>query len=120
MAFLEEHPRTKAAFINHLRFVFEDGNTEIEIPKQHKLVLGRSDDKQTVDFDLTAYGAYRLGVSRQHIRLEQRYGKWFITDLESDNGTWMDNKQIHPLVAYELRNGTEIRLSDLQMCIYFQ
>jgi pSer/pThr/pTyr-binding forkhead associated (FHA) protein len=120
MAFLEKQRQKKAPFMNRLRFVFEDNEVEVEVPIPHKLLIGRSDEKKTVDFDLTEHGAYGLGVSREHIRLEQRYGRWFVIDLESDNGTWLNDKQMYPMVAYELRSGTEIRLSDFHMCVYFQ
>jgi pSer/pThr/pTyr-binding forkhead associated (FHA) protein len=35
-------------------------------------------------------------VSGLHARLEKRDGQLYVTDLDSTNGTYVDNKQIRP------------------------
>jgi len=37
-----------------------------------------------------------VSVSGLHARLEKRDGQLYVTDLDSTNGTYVDNKQIRP------------------------
>lgn len=48
-------------------------------------------------------------ISRQHIRILKEGTKFFIEDLESKNGTWLNNQQIKG--KRELRDGDEITLA---------
>jgi pSer/pThr/pTyr-binding forkhead associated (FHA) protein len=121
MVFPEEKTfQRNVDLISRIRFEFEDGKLEYEIPSHHKLLLGRNDDNKSVDVDLIPFGAYRFGVSRQHIYLEQRYGRWFVVDMESHNHTWLNGQKLHPNVAYILSNGDELRLSNLRIHVYFE
>ena len=43
--------------------------------------------------DLKIRGA---SISRQHARLEQRGGEWFVVDLGSSNGTFVDSRRYAP------------------------
>ena len=52
-------------------------------------------------------------VSRYHAELEFVAGCWFVTDLDSANGTWVNGKRIDAKKA--LRVGDELRIGDTSL-----
>jgi pSer/pThr/pTyr-binding forkhead associated (FHA) protein len=54
-------------------------------------------------------------VSRFHAELEFVNGCWFVTDLDSANGTWVNGKRIEGKRA--LRVGDELRIGDTNLCM---
>jgi pSer/pThr/pTyr-binding forkhead associated (FHA) protein len=47
-------------------------------------------------------------VSRKHLRIEKKGEKYFITDLRSKNGTFIDGTPIEPQKAQEVREGIPV------------
>jgi pSer/pThr/pTyr-binding forkhead associated (FHA) protein len=107
-------------FMQKIRIRIEESGEEFAVNAIRKLLIGRNDKEETVDINLVPYGAYRLGVSRRHAQLELRQGRWFLTDLESQNGTIMNDLEIYPLVAYEIPSGTRIKFGELALTFYFE
>lgn len=64
-----------------------------------RLTLGRAPSCELVFDDDT--------VSRRHAGLRLRDGRWFIADLASSNGTWVNGRRVYDA---EVRPGDEIRL----------
>jgi pSer/pThr/pTyr-binding forkhead associated (FHA) protein len=54
-------------------------------------------------------------VSRYHAELELVAGCWFVTDLDSANGTWVNGKRIDAKKA--LRVGDELRIGDTTLSL---
>jgi pSer/pThr/pTyr-binding forkhead associated (FHA) protein len=52
-------------------------------------------------------------VSRHHAELELVAGSWFVTDLDSANGTWVNGKRIDAKKA--LHVGDELRIGDTSL-----
>ena len=52
-------------------------------------------------------------VSRYHAELELVAGCWFVTDLDSANGTWVNGKRLDAKKA--LRVGDELRIGDTNL-----
>jgi len=50
-------------------------------------------------------------VSRKHVKFYREGDKWFIEDMESTNGTFLNGKPLQAHQKYELRDGDEIKLS---------
>jgi two-component system cell cycle response regulator len=50
-------------------------------------------------------------VSRRHARVEHRDGQIFLTDLDSTNGTYV-NDDSEPLTDYQLRRGDQVKIGD--------
>jgi len=50
-------------------------------------------------------------VSRRHAKFEKKGGKWFVIDLETTNGTYVDDVMIEHNKRIEIKNGTRIGLS---------
>ena len=83
-----------------------------EMPVVHSpMLLGRSSEGEGYqpDFDMTFYdeGDY---VSRRHARITKGRLGYFITDLDSSNGTTVNGRPLLPGRARLLRNGDRIKV----------
>jgi predicted component of type VI protein secretion system len=65
------------------------------------MILGRDDDCDIV--------LAERQVSRQHIRIYWEGNRYFITDLESKNGTWVNGQRLEG--TRELNDGDEIHVA---------
>ena len=76
----------------------------LEAARGGELVLGRHPACALVLDDET--------VSRRHAMLCRRDAGWFLRDLESSNGTWVNGRRV---VDAEVRPGDEVRLGDARL-----
>jgi pSer/pThr/pTyr-binding forkhead associated (FHA) protein len=78
---------------------------------RNPMLLGRASAAEGYrpDFDMTFYdeGDY---VSRRHARITRGRGGYFITDLDSSNGTTVNGYHLDPNRAYRLRNGDRVKV----------
>ena len=56
-------------------------------------------------------------ISRQHIRIIWREDKYFVEDLNSSNGSWLNDNRLTPREQYELRPDDVIRIGPFHMRI---
>ena len=83
-------------------------------------VLGRFDtgSEETPGLiDLTDYGAMELGVSRRHAEIRYTGGAFVISDLDSTNGTWLNQTRLTPGVSHILQSNDQIVLGKLILWI---
>ena len=82
-------------------------------------VLGRDDHVIGVypDVDLTPYDAVDLGVSRRHALLMPTQTGLYIVDLNSTNGTWVDDYYLQPGTKLRLHQGNRIEFGRLAMTV---
>lgn len=67
------------------------------------VVLGRGDAPPGVSFvDLSEIGDVAMGVSRQHARLTYEDGRFWVEDMHSTNGSWLNQQRLSPGVPYLL------------------
>ena len=90
------------------------------IPIVERIVVGRTQDHDVVDFDLTPYDAYHYGVSRRHAIMTLVDDYLYIEDLGSTNGTRINGFQLTSKQRYRLRDGDEIEFARLRMIIKFE
>ncbi len=69
--------------------------------------------------DLAKYDVGDMGVSRQHARLNFTGDACSIQDLNSTNGTWVNEARLVPGKSYPLRSGDQIRLGQFKLYVYF-
>lgn len=58
----------------------------------------------------------KRSVSREHARIFERNGQYFITDLGSNNGTFVNGQAIHEPIT--LQDGDRINLFDVPLVFY--
>jgi len=56
-------------------------------------------------------------VSRRHLRLLRKKAKYFIQDLESKNGTFVDGEPISPGIEFEVKEGLPIIIGISVICL---
>lgn len=85
-------------------------------------ILGRRSDDTPNDItliDLNRFQGYRLGVSRQHARVTYENGRYFLEDLNSSNGTWLNGNRLQPYQPQALHRGDHVQLGELMMFVYY-
>lgn len=90
----------------------------ILLPEDGELVLGRYDPdlEDKPDVDLTQEDMAGWGISRRHARIVGWRGQYEIEDLESKQGTWVNDEPVSPRTRQALHTGDAIRLGG---CTFF-
>ena len=100
--------------------IFDDRSLLVNVGKS--VVFGRrsgiAGDTEP-DVDLNPFGAAEKGVSRQHIKIQYKSPLFYVTDLGSSNGTWLNGRRLVPNSGRPLRHGDELRLGQLKMSVRF-
>lgn len=86
---------------------------------QHLVTIGR------VDPDTNEHPALNLsglplnisGISRKHIRLVYTNEQWYVEDMGSRNGTWLNNKLVMAFQRYKLQDGDQLRLASVSITV---
>lgn len=110
-----ELPTKGIALIN-----LENGQP-IAMREDQAFILGRvsSEIKRREPLiDLTELDALELGISRTHAMIRRSKGGYQIIDLESSNGTWLENQRLIPKQPYPLDSGDRIRLGRLNILVF--
>jgi pSer/pThr/pTyr-binding forkhead associated (FHA) protein len=89
----------------------------VSVPKGQAVVLGRNHHTNSVQphIDLTPYGGTEEGASRVHAAIRHDEDGWWIEDLNSSNGTWVNGRRIAPFTPYPLEGTTLLTLSKLEI-----
>lgn len=83
-----------------------------------EFILGRAMGGSLEEIvDLTPFGGFSSGVSRRHAMIRRKKDKFEIIDLDSTNGTWLNEKRLTPTKAYALPSGATIRIGQLRLQI---
>ena len=57
-------------------------------------------------------------ISRRHFRVEKEGDEWFIIDLGSANGTFLNGEALAPNMPYPLHPGDRVMLSKKNRLVY--
>jgi pSer/pThr/pTyr-binding forkhead associated (FHA) protein len=92
----------------------------IPLTGQNKFSLGRASEEPAIrpDVDLTPYHAYEMGVSRLHALIRISDNEVSLTDLDSVNGTSINNEHILPKSRYSLQDGDIISMGKLKLRVF--
>jgi hypothetical protein len=116
-------PSTKPFSVEDLpariQFVVRESGEVIECVPHDMLVIGRRNTSLPVDVDLSNAGAHEYGVSRNHARIEPVSNGLLVRDLQTINGSFLNGAPMHPMQAYELQHGDELKLGRIHLKIYF-
>ena len=96
------------------RLILQDKNITINLPQSDTLTLGRTYRNNIVDIDLEPYEASKYGVSRRHARLFKQGDLWLLEDMNSLNGTFVNNTEAKHGNPVVLKDGDTVRLSHMK------
>lgn len=103
--------------------LFVAGHSDSPIPLivSQPVSFGRANSTGSLKnhVDLTRFDAMNYGVSRLHMILHQKDGKFYVEDLDTINGTYINGDPTKPRELVAIKNGDEIRLGQLRMYVYF-
>lgn len=85
------------------------GNMEIK-PLKYPCILGKSERSSDIVINSKA-------VSRVHLRLLQIEDDYYIEDLNSTNGTFLNNKQLNPHSPQKINTGDCLMLADVEFMV---
>lgn len=94
----------------------------IAIQKERSFILGRVSSEIKMDeplVDLTPFSALELGISRVHAMIRKSKDGYQIMDLESSNGTWLENQRLIPRQLYPIESGDRIRVGRLNILVFY-
>jgi CheY-like chemotaxis protein len=85
------------------------------------MVIGRGDNASgfTPEVDLTSFDAFAKGVSRKHALITIKDQRLMLRDLNSTNGTRLNNMLCKPGEEYRLRHGNELMFGTLRIQVSF-
>ncbi len=106
---LEESSLATPAALLRLRIAHT--GRAIEVRSHQVCEIGRSDPSLGLvpDLDLSQEGPEAIWVSRRHARIFYHDGHFYIEDLGSTNGTYLNNKRLVSGLPYALQDGDELR-----------
>lgn len=101
-------------------FYIANETKPIVITNANIIRIGRAEkDSTSVTLDVTPFHGAELGVSRLHAEIVFKEGSYFIKDMGSTNGTWVNNTKIAPYRQTVLQDADQIRLGHFTMLVKF-
>ncbi|MBN2390489.1 MAG: protein kinase [Anaerolineae bacterium] len=99
------------------RLFIATSGVALSIPLLDEVVVGRTDPMlpQPPAVDLQPYGGGSAGVSRHHARFLHRPEGWFLEDLQSTNGTYLNEVRLLPHRPVRLNSGDLVRFGQLTL-----
>jgi hypothetical protein len=97
-----------------------ESGAQIPLVAQPVLSVGRLDEISGIypDVDLTPHGGDQAGVSRRHAQLENEAGAWYVVDLDSTNGTFVNGIELAPKTRTLLSDGDQVMMGELQLVFH--
>lgn len=105
-----------------LRLLVLNSGRTIPCPLGEVLLIGRADPGGGIfpEVDLSQDNGYMAGVSRRHARIVRRGDEFFLEDLNSMNGTFLNRNKLSPHTAVPFQDGDEIRLGNLVLRVIIE
>mgnify|MGYP001186192932 CR=1 FL=1 len=88
---------------------------QIPANRQSELIVGRAHKKVKPDIDLEPHGGTQAGVSRRHSRFICQNDQWFVEDLDSTNGTFVNGSKIPPHQRTKIHKGDILRFGQIEL-----
>ncbi|MBE0690472.1 MAG: FHA domain-containing protein, partial [Anaerolineae bacterium] len=119
---IAEAPRPPHRFDDALRLFVVGHEEPILTETEHRqITLGRvSPGESAPSVDVTPYDAVLLGVSRLHAILHRSSNGCYIQDLNSTNGTYLNERRIAPHKLFQVNSGDTIALGQLGLRVFFE
>ncbi len=100
-----------------VRLTVAASGVAFDLTGKTQAIIGRADPVSGVnpDVDLTPHGGDEGGVSRRHAELSFNGYQWQIKDLNSTNGTAVNNQRLSPNVPQPLNSGDQVRVGKVSL-----
>jgi hypothetical protein len=84
------------------------------------ITIGRRDPKRNINprIDLTEDDGAKLGVSRLHAELNLVNEDYYLKDMGSSNGTWVNKTKLEPYQPHIVKTGDEIRIGQIKIGVH--
>lgn len=91
----------------------QTGATLVEMPATRALVVQTGDQRHTFHSEFTVGRKGNLAISDDfasghHARFRVAHGLWFVEDLSSTNGTWLNGRRFY--APQRLKKGDKIKI----------
>lgn len=95
---------------------------QIRLPPMAEVSIGRLDAAKGLfpDLDLTPEIMPASGVSRLHGKIHQRGSTYWVEDIGSANGTFLNGQRLTPYLLHALKDGDELQLGRVKLKIILQ
>ena len=98
----------------------QTGSTLVEAAPTRPVVIKAGDERHIfhTDFDTGRNGDLPVHddfASSHHARFQVAHGLWFVEDLGSTNGTWLNGRRIHG--PQRLKKGDKVRIGHTVMTV---
>lgn len=105
-----------------LRLLVLNSGRTIFCPMKEVLLIGRTDAAGGVfpDVDLGPDNGYMAGISRRHARITRRGEHFYLEDLNSMNGTYLNRNKLTAHTPVAFQDGDEIRLGNLVLRVIIE
>jgi len=85
-----------------------------------EILIGRkAGDITDASLDLGPLGGYHLGISRRHALIRRTKDGYELLDLDSLNGTFLNNEPLVPHTSYGLPSGSLLRLGSMLLLVMY-
>ncbi len=107
---------------DHLVFLIDNTGRRVKVKLGDTILVGRSDATQSIDpeLDLSPDKGIDYGVSRRHALVKIGNQGLSLIDLQSTNGTKLNDRELPPDEPYPLRDGDIIKFGRLSVRVYFE
>lgn len=98
--------------------VLNTGRTVV-LSADGEILVGRLDAAHGIfpELDMTPDGGLEQGVSRRHARIYTRDGACFVEDLDSTNGTFLNDERVTPYLPYAFHDGDMLTFGTMRLRI---
>ncbi len=93
--------------------IIPDSRHRLQHNIENEAKIGRASSDLMPEIDLTNDNGAEKGVSRLHAKIQVVQDGLVLVDLESTNGTFLNNYRLPPHQPHLLQSGDEIRFGDL-------
>jgi pSer/pThr/pTyr-binding forkhead associated (FHA) protein len=111
-----------ASVTNEFRVIsfYLPSRSEPLVSRDATITIGRRDPKRKINptIDLTEERGAQLGVSRLHVEINYQNSRYYLKDMGSANGTWVNNSKLVPYQPHPIETGDQIRLGQLALLIH--